>query len=110
MDRSRFLLVMGADPTRWAARYGIEPFSHPCNQCGTELSTTIPFAFQSLRGLMAPQCATCGNAHTPYCAVSSCADGDLFTGRSTATAKPEGMKQNLGAIREFERLTRKSDD
>jgi hypothetical protein len=79
MDRERFLIAFGVDANRWAARYGIEPFSHPCIECGAALTTTLPFAQGTLRGLVAPQCE-CGNKNTPYELVRDPAYGDLFTG------------------------------
>ena len=68
--REKFLLVLGSDPKRWAERFGIEPFSHPCIDCGEMLSTSLPFACDSLRGLIAPRCS-CGNDRPPYCVVGS---------------------------------------
>lgn len=79
MDSDSFLLVLGVDPKRWAARYDIEPFSAPCDACGAMLTTTVPFVSSSLRGLRAPQCA-CGNDTTPYAVVRDYRAGDLFTG------------------------------
>lgn len=70
LDRDRFLLVLGQDPEAWAARFGIEPFTHPCDGCGEPLSTTLPFASGELRGLIAPRCA-CGNDAPPYCVVGA---------------------------------------
>jgi hypothetical protein len=78
MNRSRFLRVLGADPTKWAERYDLEPFSYPCGECGKVLATTVPFAYGQLRGLMAPRCE-CGNVGTPYCLVRDSRHGDLFT-------------------------------
>lgn len=77
MDRRRFLIVHGADAARWAKRFGIEPFSHPCRRCGALLTTSVPFAYKTLRGLLAPSCA-CGNQGTPYCMVRDPRFGDLF--------------------------------
>jgi len=76
-DRSRFLLVLGATPAPWAERWGIEPFSHPCNECGLLLTTSVPFAVGTLRGLVAPRCV-CGNERTPWCVVRAWVAGDLF--------------------------------
>ena len=77
--RENFLAVHGITAEHWAARYGIEPFSHPCHESGATLSTTAPFAVGQLRGLMAPPCA-CGNANTPYCLVRDPRFGDLLDG------------------------------
>lgn len=74
-ERSRFLLVLGADPKRWAARFGIRPFTHPCGRCGRMLTTSIPFACGTFRGLISPQCL-CGNDRPPYGIVRR--DGDLI--------------------------------
>jgi hypothetical protein len=76
MDRARFILVLGADPVKWAKRWGIEPGSAPCYFCKAELTTSIPFAVDGLRGLVAPTCA-CGNKNTPYCVVAA-KGGDIL--------------------------------
>ncbi len=73
------LLVYGISQESWTRRYGVLPFSHPCSQCGRMLTTTIPFAQGTLRGLAAPTCE-CGNESTPYAMVRDPAYGDLFTG------------------------------
>lgn len=70
--RATFLLVLGADPERWARRYGIAPFTHPCAGCGASCTTSIPFAAGDHRGLIAPVCA-CGHPTPPYALVR--ADG-----------------------------------
>lgn len=80
MNRERFLVALGVDPKRWAERYDIEPFTHPCSKCGALLTTTLPFAMGTLRGLLAPVCA-CGNKNTPYGVVRDPAHGDLFNER-----------------------------
>lgn len=74
--RATFLLVLGADPERWAKRYGIEPFTHPCIVCGESCTTSIPFAARGFRGLIAPRCA-CGHRTTPYALVRA-DGGDLI--------------------------------
>lgn len=74
MNPARFLIVLGADPARWAKRYDIEPYSGTC-RCGRPVTTTIPFARGVLRGLIAPWCP-CGSVSRPYCVVS--ASGDLI--------------------------------
>jgi hypothetical protein len=77
--RSKFLLVLGADPVKWAARFGIRSFSHPCGRCGCVLTTSIPFAYGQFRGLVAPHCE-CGNDRPPYGIVRDPRYGDLFSG------------------------------
>ena len=59
------LTVHGADPKRWAERYGFEPFSAPCQECGIMLTTTLPIVWCGWRGMRAPDCS-CGNTSTPY--------------------------------------------
>lgn len=68
LGRNRFVTLPGTDPVRWAARYGIRSYTGPCHACGAMLTTSLPFAHGSLRGLVAPPCA-CGNTSTPYCVV-----------------------------------------
>lgn len=77
MNRELFLRILGVDAKRWAARYGIEPFAYPCRSCGTMLTTSVPFAYRTLRGLLAPPCQ-CGNTRTPYCVVRAPGHGDLL--------------------------------
>lgn len=79
LNRARFLLVHGVDARRWAKRHDLEPFTHPCGACGEPLTTSIPFAVGTLRGLVAPACR-CGNTVTPYCVVRDRRHGDLFSG------------------------------
>lgn len=67
------LYVYGADPKRWAARFGIEPVIAPCQGCGKLIETTLPFVIGPFRGLAAD--CSCGS-HVPYCLVK--AVGDLF--------------------------------
>jgi hypothetical protein len=81
VTRDRFLLVLGQDPTEWARRYGLEPFTVPCHACGRELTTSVPFFYGQLRGLLTPTCE-CGAENRPYCLVRDPAYGDLFTGGS----------------------------
>lgn len=73
-----FVSIPDMDPERWASRFGIEPISCACSVCGKTLTTSIPIAFESLRGLRAPICS-CGNESTPYCFVRDPRVGDLFT-------------------------------
>ena len=68
LDRSKFLRVIGGDPVRWAKRYGIEPLTHPCDICGEPLTTTMPFRFGKLGGLIAEPCK-CGDNNPPYALV-----------------------------------------
>lgn len=77
MARNNFLYVYGVSSEQWAKRFGLEPFTYPCSECGIELTTTIPFAYDQLRGLAAPTCA-CGNEKTPYCLVRDPKFGDLL--------------------------------
>ncbi len=73
------LIVHGITVEEWTARYGVEPFSHPCSECEILLTTTIPFIQGTLRGLCSPPCE-CGNEKTPYGIVRDPKYGDLFTG------------------------------
>lgn len=77
VDRSRILVAHGVTVEQWTERYGCEPFSHPCGDCGRELTTSIPFAYGRLRGLIAPACE-CGNDRPPYCVVRDPKHGDLL--------------------------------
>jgi hypothetical protein len=97
MDRDRFLLVLGMDATRWAKRYGIQPRSAACFYCGEKLVTSVPFAFESFRGLVAPTCP-CGNVYTPYCVVNeSRGKAPFFTGQGAArTSSPSATPRTLG--------------
>lgn len=70
--RATFLLILNADPDRWAKRYGIAPFTQPCARCGAPSATSIPFAAGDNRGLIAPVCA-CKHPTPPYALVR--ADG-----------------------------------
>lgn len=77
------LYVHGVTVKAWTARYGVQPFTHPCPECGRACTTSIPFAQGTLRGLQAPPCP-CGYMATPhggpYAVVRDPAAGDLFTG------------------------------
>lgn len=68
LDRSKFLLVIGGDPVRWAKRYGIEPFTHPCKTCGRPLTTDTPFRYGKHSGLIAAPCV-CGDTAPPYALI-----------------------------------------
>lgn len=73
------LVVHGVTVAEWTARYGVEPFTTPCSDCGAPLTASIPFVRGTLRGLIAPRC-TCGNDRTPYVVVRDPKHGDLFSG------------------------------
>lgn len=92
------LFVYGISAEAWARRYGIQPFSTPC-QCGEILTTTLPFARGTLRGLQAPECKNgCHDSYSkwkklgcpinhkgiinypPYAMVRDPKFGDLFDG------------------------------
>ncbi len=90
--RDRFLRVMGIAPHTWASRYGLEIFSAPCPKCGRLLSTTVPFACGTLRGLMAPPCK-CGCGDVPYEIAEADPRTDLFTGELAQAAKTRAAKQ-----------------
>jgi hypothetical protein len=66
--RSGFIRFYGQNPERFAKRWGIEPFSIPCDGCGIMLTTDIPFATLIMRGLVAKYCK-CGNLYPPYAVV-----------------------------------------
>ncbi len=76
--RARFY-VYGVTQEEWTRRFGVQPFSYPCYVCGRLLTTTIPFAQGTLRGLQAPTCE-CGDEKTPFALVRDARYGDLFTG------------------------------
>jgi hypothetical protein len=68
IDRSAFLRVPGADPERWARRWGLEIVTAPCQECGAERRTDVPIAGGTLRGLESSPCKACGDASgVPYC-------------------------------------------
>ena len=72
------ILIYGVSAETWTKRYGVQPFSHPC-ECGRMLTTSIPFVQGALRGLQAP-CCSCGHDPPPFAVVRDPAYGDLFTG------------------------------
>lgn len=73
----RMKRVFGVDAESWARRHGITPYTGPCQECGRERTTSVPFADGDLRGLIAPRCE-CGHEGTPYCVVVARGRGDLF--------------------------------
>jgi len=73
------LLVLNQDPTEWARRYDIEPFSYPCYWCGRMKHCNIPFVRGTLRGLAAARCP-CGSTEDTYCMVRDQRFGDLLDG------------------------------
>ena len=72
-----FMVVHGQDPDAWARRYGLEPESVECHECGAEKRTTIPFFHGEYRGLMAPPCP-CGSKSRTWCLVRAPEHGSLF--------------------------------
>jgi len=56
--------VEGA-PEGWGERWGLVPFTAPCQACGEPLTTTVPVMLGNMPGLAAPVCR-CGNERTPY--------------------------------------------
>ena len=108
MNRERFLVVRGVSPERWAERYGMEPFDLACSECGAVMTTSIPFAFETLRGLLAPACA-CGNADTPYCVVREYGAGDLFTGAEAASPRKQAETRMPSQAHQLLRLAYSSD-
>ena len=62
--------IIGVDPAspRWLRKWGVEPFTAPCTECGAPLTTTLPLAHSSgMRGLSAPRCGCGSTATPPYC-------------------------------------------
>lgn len=89
------LYIYGITAEEWIRRYGMEPFSYPCYHCARILTTSIPFAQGTLRGLQAPVCE-CGDEKTPYVIVRDPKYGDLFTGSEIETSvDPENMGKVL---------------
>lgn len=74
-------MIYGACPTRWAARWGLEPLIVACSECGNPRETSIPFVAGELRGLAAPLC-DCGSPDAPYCFVRDPEKGDLLEWRT----------------------------
>ena len=77
VDREKIMVPCGTTAEAWCARYDLEPFDAPCSSCGAVVRTTIPFAYRTLRGLIAPQCQ-CGTTDRPYCVVRAPKHGDLL--------------------------------
>lgn len=48
------------DPDDWAKHYGISIRSAKCENCGSEISFTIPFAYKRFRGLLSSH-TECGD-------------------------------------------------
>lgn len=95
VNPAKFLLVLGIDAELWAARHDIQPFTVPCDTCGRPMTTTIPFAWRSLRGLIAAKCS-CGSESTPYCVVRDLRSGDLLTDTRARDPKGPGLKRTVG--------------
>lgn len=77
MIRDRFLKIYNQSPDAWSLRYGIEPAEALC-KCGRKFKTSVPFAYEELRGLIAKVCK-CGNEDTPYCFVRDPKKGDFLS-------------------------------
>lgn len=77
VDLDRVIVPVGTTAEEWTEKYGVEPFTAECYKCGQPQTTTIPFAFEQLRGLMAPKCE-CGHPYSPYCVVGDPRFGDIF--------------------------------
>lgn len=60
------LHLVGVDVRAFMRRWGVEPFTSPCSGCGEPMTTTLPYARETTRGLIAPRCP-CGSEDTPYC-------------------------------------------
>jgi hypothetical protein len=103
-----FLLVYGIDIQTWAARHDLEPFSYPCGTCGASLYTSLPFAFASMRGLVAPRCE-CGNDRTPYCAVGF-SNPDVIAAKEARSSKRRVDQRTMGRAHEPLRLRRMFGD
>lgn len=79
MNGKARLYVLGVTVQEWTRRYGVEPFTYPCSECGRPCTTSLPFVQGTLRGLQSPPCE-CGNDRTPFCLVRDPKYGDLFSG------------------------------
>ncbi len=78
LDYKHILVASGVNPEKWARRFGLEPFTCPCQGCGSPRTTSVPFATKTLRGLVAPACK-CGEKFNPYCAQAAPGTPDLLT-------------------------------
>jgi|SRR5688572_8121582 len=97
-DRSKWLIIHGADPEKWAKRYDIEPLSHPCYHCGVVQTTSIPFAAGTLRGLVALAHECHGVVRNPpYCIV-----GTMGGGLSELFAPPKPTHRSAGVQRSYQ--------
>lgn len=72
------LVVHGVTAEEWTKRYGVEPFSHPCEDCGRPRTTTVPFVRGTLRGLRAPACECGAEEGVPYVIVRDPKHGSIF--------------------------------
>jgi hypothetical protein len=97
MNGEQRLTIYGVTAEDWTARYGVEPCTHPCSECGTMLTTTIPFVQGALRGLAAQTCP-CGNARTPFTLVRDPRYGDLFTGGEVRSSSHKAARQIAGRV------------
>ena len=57
------IIPVDQDPEEWAERYGLRIKKGNCSNCGLELITNIPFAFQGYRGLKSEDHG-CGDKYT----------------------------------------------
>ncbi len=87
------LYVPGATAEQWTKRYGIEPFTHPCGDCGRPLTTTVPFVKGPFRGLEAPPCV-CGRTQTPYCYVSAPGQPDTLACLLKLSERPRKKRRS----------------
>lgn len=94
-DRTYFLYIYYADPVKWAKKYDIEPFSHPCKNCGRLFTTTIPFFQGQFHGLIARECECGSDDRPPYCMVRDPKYGDLFSGSSPKKTKRPKQKAKI---------------
>lgn len=78
-ERGKWVAVHGVSVEKWMKRFGVEPFSAPCEKCGRERTASIPIAYAEFRGLLAPPCE-CGNDGNMHCVVVDPRKGDLLEG------------------------------
>jgi hypothetical protein len=83
------LYVHGVTVEQWTARYGVEPFTTHCPDCGAPMTTSRPFVQGTLRGLEAPRCPcwppenpdpNVVQSWPPFALVRDPKYGDLFDG------------------------------